>query len=303
MRRSLEELWLRSVRLYTYNTPINKGKYRLYLTALALCNFNHDALPAKSKDGRRFIADLSNGMQEHLFFFGEYESAISKITARLIKNGDTCIDVGANFGWYTTLMARLCGCDGRVHAFEPVPKTFRELETNVNLSDLRNNITINQKALGDRRDTITLQIPAGEPSGHASIAVKSESKDDSFDCEIQTLDDYLAERSVGNVNFVKVDIEGAEMMFLKGASKLFSQTVPPVIQMEMALKQSKHFDYLPNDLVKYIRSKGDYIFFAVDEKLEKLTQIDGFADDDIGANVFCIPKAVSVDSIREMIKN
>lgn len=302
MRRSLEDLWLRFIRIYTYNTPVSRGKYRLFTTALKFCKFTHDSIPATAKDGRPFIVNLSTGMHDQFYFLGEYEKAISNVASRLINNGDTCIDVGANFGWYTTLMSRLSNNEGRVHAFEPVPRTFKELETNVSLSNY-GNITINQTALGDERRSITIRIPKGEPTGHASMASKSDGQDDVFECEMLTLDEYLTERSVGNVNFVKVDIEGAEMMFLIGANKLFTQAVPPVILMEMALKQSKHFGYLPNDLIKFIRSKGDYLFFKVNESDFTLTEIHGFADDDIGANVFCIPKAVSLDPIREMIKN
>lgn len=301
MRRALENFWLRCIRVYTYNTPIDKGKYRLFSTALRFCTLEHEPVPATTKDGRRFMANLSTGMYHHLYFLGEYEKAITSIATRLIAAGDTCLDVGANFGWYATLMAELCAPDGRVHAFEPVPRTFRELETNVSLSTYKENITINRNALGDHREKITIRVPKGEPSGHASLASKSGGNDESFDCEMLTLDDYLADHSVGDVNFVKVDIEGAEMMFLHGASRLFTQAVPPVILMEMALKQSKHFGYLPNDLIKFISSKGNYAFFTVDERDATLRQIDGFADDDIGANVFCIPAAASLEPIREMI--
>jgi FkbM family methyltransferase len=301
MRRSLEELWLRFIRLYTFNTPLDKGKYRLFTAALKLCKYDHDELHARAKDGRRFVANLSTGMHHQLYFLGQYEKAISDVAARLINTGDICLDVGANFGWYTTLMAILCGHNGSVHAFEPVPKTFRELETNVGLSGLKN-ITINQNALGDRRDTITIRLPKGEPTGHASIASKSQGNDDVFECEMLTLDNYLADNSIGDVNFVKVDIEGAEMMFLKGASKLFTQNVAPVILMEMALKQSKHFGYAPDDLVKFIRASGDYLFFAVDEQRCELFEIDGFEADNIGANVFCIPRIMSLDPIREKIR-
>lgn len=303
MRRALENFWLRFIRVYTYNTPIDKGKYRLFSTALKFCKFDHDSVAVTAKDGRHFIVNLSTGMYHQLYFLGEYEKAISNIASRLIGPGDTCIDVGANIGWYATLMAQLCGRDGKVHAFEPVPRTFRELETNVNLSNFKDNITINKNALGDHRERISIRVPKGEPSGHASLASKSDGNDESFECEMLTLDDYLADHSVGNVNFVKVDIEGAEMMFLKGASRLFTQPVPPLILMEMALEQSKHFGYLPNDLIKYISSRGKYAFFRVDERSGTLVQIDGFADNDIGANVFCIPAAVSLEPIREMITN
>ncbi|HQZ83190.1 MAG TPA: hypothetical protein PLR83_08220 [Pyrinomonadaceae bacterium] len=127
------DAFLKAVRFYTYNTPIAKGKYRLFQTALGLLKEKPTAIDAQAKDGRRFLADLTTGMEEMLFFLGEYEPAISAIAKRLIRKGDICLDVGANFGWYTTMMAMLAGPDGEVHSFEPVPTTYRQLERNVAL--------------------------------------------------------------------------------------------------------------------------------------------------------------------------
>lgn len=303
MSRKLEEKLLSLIRLYTYNTPISKGKYRLFQTALKLCKFQHESLPASSKDGRRFSANLTTGMQDQVFFLGEYEKMLSGVASSLINKDDVCIDVGANFGWYTTLMAQNCGADGQVHSFEPVPQSFRELVKNYKLSGSPNNVFINELALGDKKRVIPINVFDGEPTGHASIAVKDEADSLSFQCNMGTLDDYLVKHSVEDVNFVKVDIEGAEMMFLQGAKLLFKQEKPPIFLMEMALEQTRHFGYLPNDLIKFIGSRGDYEFFAADEARGKLRRIDGFADDDIGANVFCIPRGVSLSSILHIIEN
>jgi hypothetical protein len=92
------------------------------------------------------------------------------------------------------------------------------------------------------------------------------------------------------VNFVKVDIEGAEMMFLKGAEKLFAQKRPPIWLMEMALQQTSNFGYLPNDLIQFMGQRADYDFFKVDEPNTKLVRIEGFEAGDIGANVIAFPR-------------
>lgn len=301
MRPWIEELWLKAVRLYTYHTPVAKGKYRLFQAALRVCKYDHKSLPATARDGRRFTADLSTGMHDQLFFLGEYEKAISLVTSRLISRGDTCIDVGANFGWYTTLMSCLCGPEGKVHAFEPVPTTYNELQANVSLLASGKNIKLNPFALGDEKRDIAIHIPENEPTGHASIARKADGHSESFNCRMIALNDYLEENSIGDVNFVKVDVEGAELMFLKGANRLFDQNVPPIFLMEMALEQSKHFGYLPNDLVNFISERGEYSFYSVNERSGRITMIDGFEKDDIGANVFCIPAAMSIDPIRDLI--
>ena len=303
MRRKLEENWLRLVRFYTFNTPISKGKYRLFQAALRFCKLEHKSLVGRSKDRRHFSVNLTTGMQEHVYFFGEYEKVLSRIASKLINSGDVCIDVGANFGWYTTLMAELCGHTGEVHAFEPVPQSYRELAKNYALSGSPENVFINELALGDREGVVSINIFDGEPTGHASIAAKGDSGFASFECRVTTLDDYLVRNCIRDVNFVKVDIEGAEMMFLLGAERLFSQEKPPVFLMEMALAQTSHFGYTPNDLIKFIATRGDYEFFAVDEARSKLIRIEQFTDDDIGANVFCIPRHVSLGPISKLIEN
>lgn len=296
-----DEAMLHLVRAYTYNTPIPKGKYRLYGTALKLFGRRHDSLYTKVKDGREFCINLSTGMQDTVFFIGEYERAITNIVERLVNRGDVCIDVGANFGWYTTLFAKKVGMDGEVHSFEPVPDNFRELARNFELLGSPNNVFMNRAALGDKEGTVTLNLFSDLPTGHASISSQGREGATTFECRMLTLDNYLDENAVLDIDFVKVDIEGAEMMFLKGAGRLFQQDRPPVFLMEMALQQTSNFGYLPDDLIKFIGAEADYRFYQVDEIRGRLRQIHGCVKDDIGGNVFCIPHARSLEPVADLI--
>jgi len=115
-----------------------------------------------------------------------------------------------------------------------------------------------------------------------------------------TLDEYRSSNIVGDASFVKVDIEGAEMMFLKGAERLFAQKSKPIILMEMALAQTSRFGYSPNDLIGFIAERGPYLFYRIDEVKRRLSVIDGFAPGDIGANVFCVPQTAA-DRVRAAI--
>lgn len=96
-------------------------------------------------------------------------------------------------------------------------------------------------------------------------------------------------KNIEQVDFIKVDIEGSELKFLRGASRIFKQERPPVMVMEMALATTRPYGYLPGDLIKYIGGQAAYEFYALDEVNRCLRPIDGFADDDIGANVLCFP--------------
>ncbi len=290
VRAKVEEILLKTVRLYTFNTPLSKGKYRLYQTAMKFCRDLPTKLESDARDGRRFSINLTSGMDNTVFFLGEYEQKLTDIVVRLLKQGDVCLDVGANFGWYSTLFYKHCGADGAVHSFEPVPETFRQLQRNYELMGEPENVFINNLALGDRHDKITVNVFEGEPAGHASISAKGHGEATAFECEMITLDSYLEKHALDSVNFVKLDIEGAELLCLKGAEKLFKQKIPPMFLVEMALASAKNFGYIPNDLIEFMRERAAYDFYAVDELKSKLKKIEGFAPDDIGANVICIPQ-------------
>lgn len=281
---------LRLVRLYTFYFPFRRGKGQFYTLAKKLSG----ALPAKvlatTKDGRRLRVTLSDWMGDGIFFLGEYEVFCTKIIEKHIGAGDICLDVGANIGWFTTLFSKLVGNRGEVHAFEPVPETFDLLKENVALNESAANVFLNNFALGDEEKTSDIHIFENMPMGHSSLAAKAGQNSVTVSAQLKTLDSYLRERKIERVDFVKVDIEGAEMMFLSGAGKLFEQATPPVIFMEMALETTKEFGYFPNDLIVFLREKADYKFYALDETDEKLIEIDAFSAEDIGANVLCVPQ-------------
>ena len=64
--------------------------------------------------------------------------------------GDVALDIGGNFGWYTTLLSRAVGPGGQVHAFEPRPETYEVLKKNCELNGA-SNVTLNRFALGEKR--------------------------------------------------------------------------------------------------------------------------------------------------------
>jgi len=297
--QSAKSVFLRAIRCYTFYTPISKGKYRAFLTALSVFKTLPDGLEVETTDARKLSVDLSTGLQSTVFFFGEYESAITHIAETIISRNQCkhFLDVGANFGWYTTLFYKHARLDGSVHSFEPVPSIFDNLLRNFDLMGRPANVKINRVALGDKEDNLKINLFRGLSTGHASLSDHGRNDAVEFDCQMISLDSYLEQNSVSRIDFVKVDIEGAELMFLKGAKQLFRQEIPPIILMEMALNQTKNFGYLPNDLIELICGHGDYEFYKIDESRIKLVMIDSFDPDDIGANVICIPTELAANSV------
>jgi FkbM family methyltransferase len=290
MKGKLAENWLKLIRLYTFYSPVRKGKVRLYEFAMNLCSEKPQDQVAITFDGRKINVNLASRVSDPVYFLGEYEREISKLVIKIVKEGDVCFDVGANYGWYATLFSSLCGNTGQVHAFEPLPGLFEKLQRNMELAGYPENVFLEPLALGDENRIVTLHTFPGLTTGHNSLSAMDQDNYETTEVKMVTLDSYLSEKGLTRVDFLKIDIEGAELLFLHGARSLFKIDRPPFLLMEMALNTSKGFGYIPNDLIEFIRSQAAYRFFTIDESDGRLTEIEGFAADDIGANVLCIPE-------------
>jgi FkbM family methyltransferase len=279
------------VRLYTFHTPIRRGRHRIADLALALWRDLPDALEILTQAGDRLVVDPRSTMWRYAYFHGEYEPALTRLVTRVVRRGDTCLDVGANVGWYTVLCRRLVGPSGAVHAFEPNPPVFSRLRANLELAGSPSNVHLHATALGREPGTADLHVFAGMADGHASLSDQGRSDFATVACPVRRLGDVLDEVRAPAISFVKMDVEGAELGVLEGAGRLLTQDVPPVWLVEMARATSSTFGHGPDALVDFLRSTASYRFFAVDERAGRLHEIQGFSRDDIGANVLCVPAA------------
>lgn len=145
-----------------------------------------------------------------------------------IRKGDVFIDVGANVGFYTLLASVLVGDSGKVHAFEPTPRTFNILTENSR--DKRNVIRVNV-ALTERSGKTELADYGIEKSGLNTIVPVSSSigsKPNILTVDTMTLDSYCSSRSI-KPTFIKIDTEGAEEIVLKGGRKTLMAYHPALI--------------------------------------------------------------------------
>lgn len=282
----------RLTRLYTFYSPIRRGKNRLALASLSRLKQLPGRVTAATADGRTLKVNFDNHFAWFIYFLGEYEPGVTQVAANFIEKGDVCLDIGANFGWYTTFFQSLVGRGGQVHCFEPLGPIFKVLLENIEKNDNAVVVRANNLALGTENKSVTLRIPPDKSDGHATLARGNRQTERGFAAEMIRLDEYLEENRLSDVKLVKADIEGAELDMLRGARKLFEQKKPPIWIVEMALETTREFDYRPNDLIEYIGRQCDYDFYAIDEKTAVLQKITGFQGDDPGANVLCVPRGL-----------
>lgn len=155
---------------------------------------------------------------------GAFEAAETKELCRLTRLGTMAIDAGANVGLFTIPLATSVGAAGRVLAFEPTAETARRLQENVRRNRL-DNVTLVEAALGDRRGHGTLSIHAD--GAYNSLAPAGSTQ--RVEIRVDRLDDVWDEAGRPEVSVLKVDVEGAELDVLAGATALLRSARPAVL--------------------------------------------------------------------------
>jgi FkbM family methyltransferase len=182
-----------------------------------------------------------------------------------LKPGDYALDIGANIGWYSLVLARLVGHTGRVWAIEPIPETFRLLSAVVRKLALTNVELVNC-ALSDQNGSAVMEIPLnhyGGPNFYMARIVSrtvSEPSLTKFEVPLRSLDSIIPVRLANAVTFVKCDVEGHELAVIKGASRFFENT-RPALMLEVA-GTAQMQDATTNELFSILRGYGytPYLF-------------------------------------------
>ena len=153
--------------------------------------------------------------------FGVYERFELAVFRAILREGMTVLDVGANIGLYAIVAARHVGSSGAVIACEPDPVNFSVLERNVSANAL-SNVHLYQYALADRSGTVTLHLSYSNKGHHTLTPTELGDFTESAEVRAQTGDALIADLH-RTVNVIKLDIEGAEPLALRGLAKTLAQ--------------------------------------------------------------------------------
>mgnify|MGYP001231439807 CR=1 FL=1 len=161
----------------------------------------------------------------------------------LVRRGYVVVDGGANVGNYTQIFSRIVGSSGQVLSFEPTPPTLQELNSNISDWGLLN-VKSFSHALSNENGRASIQLPSGV-SGFASLSAHSEVWGDatieSFDVETCCLDDFTG-FPIERLDFMKLDLEGAEPLAVEGASGILSRFLPS-LHLEFSPSFMKDFSF------------------------------------------------------------
>ena len=178
--------------------------------------------------------DLSNRVMRTMYF-GIFEKDLLAYMRALLRPGDTFIDVGANIGYLSAYALELVGPKGAVHSFEPVTAYGDALAKAVRSAGVVN-VRVVSQALGDREGTVPIKISGKENIGWNTIVpglMKERAGIQTLEVPVTTLARYLDDQDITNVRLIKIDVEGAELLVLRGLVPWLAEGRQPYIVTEL----------------------------------------------------------------------
>ncbi|MBP7564403.1 MAG: FkbM family methyltransferase [Burkholderiaceae bacterium] len=192
-----------------------------------------------------FTVPMDTIFSWHLAKYRAYEPNISNwMLGRATGARDALyVDVGANFGWYTCLLARHGGPGAKVVAFEPAPATLARLRRNIQDNRCEDHVEVVAKGVGRESGTAHLHhAPDANPGMHSFLPMQHVGGDlGGEDLPIVTLDEALAHYAGRTVELLKIDVEGFEQEVLLGATKTLARTRALILEYSPAfLRKAGH---------------------------------------------------------------
>jgi len=164
------------------------------------------------------------------YFPGNYEKDNFDFLKSSCGEAAMILDIGAHIGLFSTVAAKIAGPYGKVFAFEPAPATIPVLQQTIRINELgRAVIPVNQ-AMGKEVGKLTFYVSDDEADNSNSlISYKEDRKLNGVEVEVNTIDNFVMTKKLSKVNFIKIDVEGAEYDTLLGGRQVLKKYKPHVI--------------------------------------------------------------------------
>lgn len=198
--------------------------------------------------------DISKAIEALGFHDWSHTKSIAKIADKNKKG--LFVDVGANMGYFSLLWASIAS-SGRVLAYEASPKNIKIFEKNILQNHMEKKITLVPKALGDRNGTIGFYCGPEDQTGYGSICL--DISDEIMQVPIVRLDEELPDEEI---DYLKIDVEGADALVLYGCEKLLRRKRIKIIHFEQNLARMQHLGITSGDAPNFLK-KMDYACYPL----------------------------------------
>lgn len=215
---------------------------------------------------------------------GCFEPETVHAIQRLLEPGMVAIDAGAHIGQYSVLMSAAVGPAGAIHSFEPDPATLGQLRDNIQLNCITN-VTTNGMALSSFAGRSQLYLSDVSNIGGNSLRQTLNCGNRGVSVPVTTLDAYVRAARLTRLDFLKADVEGAELLLLRGGAAAIERFRPTMI-LEVSINQ-RLFDYGPGDLIAQLR-EWEYDLYRVGPMPLQPYQVSSKEPDDF--NILAAPR-------------
>jgi len=192
--------------------------------------------------------DLSRPYEAEIYL-NIHDIELVRLLARLLRPGGVMVDVGANRGLCTLVAARTVGKAGRVHCFEPNPRTHAQLEEHLQLNDL-SNVRAVRAACWSSKGVANFYDHGQDESELSSMRPGNLGLQPTAEYQVPTV--RLDEEVTGLVDVIKIDAEGAEWEILRGADAILHADQPPHLILELSPTSSALFGYHPLEMLDWL---------------------------------------------------
>ena len=255
---------VRVLALYIRRFPFKKGKGRLFDVArwlLASRQLTFGEVTVQTAQGACMRMDMTSVCQRQLFLRGVYSVEETQILNAILETGDVFIDIGAHVGYFSILASSIVGQSGLVMAFEPSPPMRQKLVTNIELNSC-DNVQVFPHAVSNVSGQETFFL-CRQSAGNSSLRPLEACETDEVKVTTVALDTFVDPDVWSRIKMIKLDIEGAELLALRGMRELLIGEQAPDILCEVTDEFLLLLGGSENALLKYMDDLG-YLSFRLD---------------------------------------
>lgn len=261
-------LWARLYGRYEDDVPNHPGK-RALLRVLLRARRAPRPFAWRVRNGSLLAISPLEGLADHwtvgwtCFRTGTWEPHVERCLRQLLGPGDSAIDVGANLGYFSAVMAQCVGPSGRVIAFEPTPPAFARLSLCRALNGFTQ-LETRSHALGSGEGRVEIRYDP-RLTGEASLHRAATAKDEAVTVRVCPLDLLVSSGEVPLPDLVKIDVEGHELEVLRGAHETIARARPAIV-FELNEPMSKRAGWGLPDVSRLLADAGgDYRLLLIDD--------------------------------------
>lgn len=234
-------------------------------------------------DGLVFPVDRGTLIGWSVHFFGTYEAEIRRQIHALLRPGAVAIDVGANVGWHTLLMAAMVTPTGRVYAFEPNPTIRERLAAALRANSLTH-VDVDPRALSHYEGRSSFVAPAAGSVWDGTGHLLGDPSDTAVCVECTTLDAFAKAQGFQRLDLIKIDVEGWELSVLRGGREAL-ESLRPFILFEHDPRYVSRSGSTGRTIVRFFRDL-DYLVYSLPRRGRVMCAV---TDLDVDGNYLASP--------------